>query len=254
MEGRAPTAKADVREDKARSRSSPSGGTGAQWATQTEESHAPQVTAWLAFLMTQKADPAPQRLDPEGSLPGKPRGRVPSPGGRCWVLTGLPPAVGVRKHPAADGRQDSPTALPPHRAIQGRAQGTRNHGPGSGSGAGRDRLTQDHIHRTVAELPLKDSGQAGAAVAASLGTATPRRAAGPLGCWNLASAGRTPSPSGWAALADFPSPAHPSMRPRLPQQQQLPALLTAAGQEQPVLVSGPRARGQTPTLRHSGQH
>lgn len=52
LEGRAPAAKADVREHKARSRSSPSGGTGAQRATQTEESHAPQVTAWLAFLMT----------------------------------------------------------------------------------------------------------------------------------------------------------------------------------------------------------
>lgn len=78
---------------------------------------------WLAFLTAQKVDPAPQRLDLEGSLPGKPRGCVPSLGDRCRVLTGMPPAPGVRKHPAADDPWDSQTALPAPRAGTGKGAG-----------------------------------------------------------------------------------------------------------------------------------
>ena len=54
---------------------------------------------------------------------------------------------------------------------------------------------------------------------------------------------------GGRGLVGRGSSAHPSGRG-----EPGPSLVAAGCQEQPSVVSGPRARGQIPTLRHSGQH
>lgn len=55
-----------------------------------------------------------------------------------------------------------------------------------------------------------------------------------------------PAPRERAALAAFPTPT--PMRPRLPEQQQLPGLVTAARREPSLVASGPQAGVRLPPL------
>lgn len=89
---------------------------------QPEESHARQAPTCLGFLMTQKLDPAPQRLEPEGSLPGKPR-CVPGLGKRCQVLTGDAPQLLGSESNLTLTASTTQMALPPHTAGAGNGAG-----------------------------------------------------------------------------------------------------------------------------------